>query len=364
MPMKRSGRSVDDASRVIEIDDVLVPMIASGLRTGQSWERILVLTSSFSEAVSITRSQSAIASSPSAGLIRSSALCRSLSLINCLETWRAMLPLTVARPDLIRSSDTSLSSTGNPASAHTWAMPLPIWPAPMTPTLRMLILIPLVRIAASSPIQKFAQSCRTLQCELRNRRALATHNSSAASNPKFATGLAAMWCELRVRGTSRSFTTIAAAIPPGRAAGLFAELAEFGRELRQGLVEMRDEPVVGDLENRRLFVLVDRHDDLGVLHAGEMLDRPRYADRDVEFGRHHLPGLADLPVVGGVAGIDRRARGADRRAQFVGNRLDVFGEVFPALHGAPAGDYDFRSGQLGPVGLRQLLAHEARETRD
>ena len=31
MPMKRSGRSVDAASRVIEIDDVLVPMIASGL---------------------------------------------------------------------------------------------------------------------------------------------------------------------------------------------------------------------------------------------------------------------------------------------------------------------------------------------
>ncbi len=32
--MKRSGRSVAEASRVIEIDDVLVPMIASGFSAG------------------------------------------------------------------------------------------------------------------------------------------------------------------------------------------------------------------------------------------------------------------------------------------------------------------------------------------
>ena len=36
MPMKRSGRSVEAASRVIEIDEVLVPTIASGLSIGQS----------------------------------------------------------------------------------------------------------------------------------------------------------------------------------------------------------------------------------------------------------------------------------------------------------------------------------------
>ena len=34
MPMKRSGRSVEDASRVIEIDEVLVAMIASGFSDG------------------------------------------------------------------------------------------------------------------------------------------------------------------------------------------------------------------------------------------------------------------------------------------------------------------------------------------
>ena len=50
MPMKRSGRSVEEASRVIEIDDVLVPTIAAGLSDGHSAPKILRLTSSFSVA--------------------------------------------------------------------------------------------------------------------------------------------------------------------------------------------------------------------------------------------------------------------------------------------------------------------------
>src|SRR5437016_8538520 len=56
-----------------------------------------------------------------------------------------MLPLMVASPDVTRSGATSLSATENPASAHTWAMPLPIWPAPITPTLRIVSFISLVR---------------------------------------------------------------------------------------------------------------------------------------------------------------------------------------------------------------------------
>src|SRR3984893_4053804 len=57
--------------------------------------------------------------------------------------------------------------------------------------------------AASVPVPKSAHPCTTLQCELRNRRTLAkSYDSSAALNPKFATVLPAMLCELRVRGTS------------------------------------------------------------------------------------------------------------------------------------------------------------------
>ena len=44
MPMKRSGRSVAAASRVIEIDEVLVASIASGFSDGQSCVKILRLT--------------------------------------------------------------------------------------------------------------------------------------------------------------------------------------------------------------------------------------------------------------------------------------------------------------------------------
>ena len=50
MPMNFSGRSVAAASRVIEIDEVLLPMIASGFSAGQRSEKILRLISSFSAA--------------------------------------------------------------------------------------------------------------------------------------------------------------------------------------------------------------------------------------------------------------------------------------------------------------------------
>src|SRR5439155_14626135 len=55
----------------------------------------------------------------------------------------------------------------------------------------------------SVPIPKFANTGGTLSCELRNQRD--TGNSMILVpllNPKFAIGLAAQLCELRVRGTS------------------------------------------------------------------------------------------------------------------------------------------------------------------
>src|SRR5687768_16737985 len=63
--------------------------------------------------------------------------------------------------------------------------------------------------------------------------------------------------------------------------------AELLLEFRHDLEEVADEAVVGDLEDRRLLVLVDGDVDLRVLHAGEVLDRPRDADGDVELGCDH-----------------------------------------------------------------------------
>ena len=49
--MKRSGRWVDDANRVIEIEEVFVARMASGFSDAHTSEKILRLTSSFSVAV-------------------------------------------------------------------------------------------------------------------------------------------------------------------------------------------------------------------------------------------------------------------------------------------------------------------------
>ena len=60
------------------------------------------------------------------------------------------------------------------------------------------------RVPARVPIPKFAKTCGTLSCELRNQRD--TSNFMALVpllNPKFAIRLAAHLCELRVRGTKR-----------------------------------------------------------------------------------------------------------------------------------------------------------------
>src|SRR5262249_35707003 len=101
-------------------------------------------------------------------------------------------------------------------------------------------------------------------------------------------------------------------------------LRKFVAELRERLEQIGDEPVIGDLEERRLSVLVDRYDHLRILHPGEMLNGAGNADREIKLGRHHLAGLPDLPVVRRVAGIDRRPRSADGGAELVGHRFDVF----------------------------------------
>src|SRR6516162_9224782 len=85
--------------------------------------------------------------------------------------------------------------------------------------------------------------------------------------------------------------------------------SQLGRELRNDLEEIADQPVVRNLEDRRLGVLVDRDDHLAVLHPGEMLDRTGDTDGDVKVRSHNLARLPDLIVVGHVARIDRRTRG-------------------------------------------------------
>src|SRR5262245_56202961 len=129
----------------------------------------------------------------------------------------------VASPAEMRSAATSLSSTSKPESAHTWAMPLPICPAPMMPTLRM------EWAAACSP-RAFGRSFTST--------IFAYLLRSSAPHPLCST----------------------------------PELFQLLGELGQGLIEVRHQSVVSDLKDRCLFVLVDRHDHLRILHAGKVLD--------------------------------------------------------------------------------------------
>src|SRR5262249_16271667 len=158
-------------------------------------------------------------------------------------------------------------------SALTWAMPLPIWPAPITPILRTGSAMLSERVLGRSLTS--IMFVRLFYAAAARDTMLASSHVSRCSTVKF---------------------------------------VQFRRQLRPRLVEISDQPVIGNLEDRRLFVLVDRYDHLRILHAGKMLDRARNPDRNIELRRHDLTSLTDLPIVGRIAGVDRSARRPDRRA--------------------------------------------------
>lgn len=68
-------------------------------------------------------------------------------------------------------------------------------------------------------------------------------------------------------------------------------------QLRHGLEQVSDKTIIGHLEDRRLFVLVDRNDDLGVFHACQVLDCTGDANRNIKLWCDDLTGLTHLPVV-------------------------------------------------------------------
>ena len=86
-----------------------------------------------------------------------------------------------------------------------------------------------------------------------------------------------------------------------------------------------------NLENGCLRVFVDGHDDFRVLHAGQMLDGAGNADGDVELGGDNFARLADLHVVGHVAGVDGGTGSAHSGAQFVGKGIEHGFEIVAAL---------------------------------
>src|SRR5712692_8034141 len=60
-------------------------------------------------------------------------------------------------------------------------------------------------------------------------------------------------------------------------------LCELVAQFRQCLEQIGDKAVVGHLEDRRFLVLVDRDDHFRILHAGEMLNRAGDADGEIKL---------------------------------------------------------------------------------
>src|SRR5215203_5947580 len=108
----------------------------------------------------------------------------------------------------------------------------------------------------------------------------------------------------------------------GAATDLRALLGLHGLgELRDDLVEVAHDAEVGELEDRGVRVLVDRHDVLRGLHADLVLDRAGDAGRQVQLRRDGLARLADLGGVRVPAGVHHRAGRRDGAAQGVGELL-------------------------------------------
>src|SRR5207244_4108395 len=89
------------------------------------------------------------------------------------------------------------------------------------------------------------------------------------------------------------------------------ELLELFRDVEQ----IGDRPEVRDLEDRGLGVGVDGDDRSARLHAGEVLNRPRDAEGEVDLGLDGLPGLSDLTRIRHPAGVNERTRNREHCAK-------------------------------------------------
>src|SRR5688500_4111179 len=132
-----------------------------------------------------------------------------------------------------------------------------------------------------------------------------------------------------VGGPTKSAGSNGGGYSPGATAMLgsaaLLRLDGFG-QLGHDLVQIAHDPEVAELEDRRVLILVDRDDVLGVLHADLVLDRAGDAGGEIELRRHRLAGLADLRRVRRPAGIDDRAGRSDGATERFGE-LVCDGEI-------------------------------------
>ncbi len=139
-PRNRSGRPVTAAIAVIERLEVFDAKNVAGGHAVSSAVQSRDLTSRSSVTASITSSAGARSSSRVVYRIRPSAASRSAAESFSFSTNLASDRSMVFRPSASWSSWTSRAVTSNPATAAAWAMPLPIWPQPITPTAWIVVI--------------------------------------------------------------------------------------------------------------------------------------------------------------------------------------------------------------------------------
>src|SRR5512145_738549 len=113
------------------------------------------------------------------------------------------------------------------------------------------------------------------------------------------------------------------------------QLPNLVGELWHDLEEIPDHAVISHLEDGSVLILVDRDDDLGRAHPGQMLDGAGDTYRDVERRTDRLARLSDLIGVGAPPGIHHRARRTDscptpKRARQVLEHLEIRGVLQPS----------------------------------
>src|SRR5438132_2012520 len=74
------------------------------------------------------------------------------------------------------------------------------------------------------------------------------------------------------------------------------QLLDLFGKYRQNFKEIADDSVIGNVEDGSFGIFVYGHDDLGVLHPNQMLNRAGDAHCDVKFRSHSLTGRADLTI--------------------------------------------------------------------
>jgi len=143
MPMTWAGRLVVAASLVMEMEEVLEAMMASGLASSSSCLKILVFSSKFSVAASMIRSTPFRAATSVAVwiLARAAAFCSAVIFSFLIR--RSRLPEMVATPFCTAASEMSVRMTSKPETAKAWAMPLPMVPAPTIPIVFSSMYVPL-----------------------------------------------------------------------------------------------------------------------------------------------------------------------------------------------------------------------------